>query len=86
MLPSICRTLVDSSLRVDVRCCSHVKDGRPNLQGWMAAEKAYASCFREGVVPARVCVGGAQIVFDFRVEISVIAHKEENYSGLPRAL
>ena len=36
---------------------------------------AYASYFTD-TFPARECVGGTQIVFDFRVEISCIAYKE----------
>ena len=38
--------------------------------------KAYASYFKEQF-PARACTGGAQIVFDFRVEIAAIAYKED---------
>ena len=37
--------------------------------------KAYASYFKERF-PARACTGGAQIVFDFRVEIAAIAYKD----------
>lgn len=37
---------------------------------------AYASYFKDKF-PARACVGGQQIVFDFRVEISCIAYKEK---------
>ena len=36
---------------------------------------AYASYFKDRF-PARACVGGQQIVFDFRIEISCIAYKE----------
>ncbi len=37
---------------------------------------AYASFFKDKF-PARACVGGQQIVFDFRVEISCIAYSEK---------
>lgn len=37
---------------------------------------AYASYFKNGVFPSRACVGGTDLVFDFKVEISVIAYKE----------
>ena len=37
--------------------------------------EAYATYFKKGDYPARACVGGVELVFDFRVEISFIAHK-----------
>ena len=46
-----------------------------DIEDYHEMNKAYASYFGEAF-PARACIGGAQIVFGFRVEISVIAHKE----------
>lgn len=47
-----------------------------DINDYHEMNKAYASFFKNGIFPARACVGGAQIVFDFKVEISVIAYKE----------
>lgn len=56
-------------------------DDLVNVTVWLAdiedyheMNKAYASYFEEQF-PARACTGGAQIVFDFRVEIAAIAYK-----------
>ena len=49
-----------------------------DIEDYHEMNRAYASYFKDGVFPARACVGGAQLVFDFRVEISVIAYREEN--------
>ena len=38
--------------------------------------KVYASYFKNGF-PARACVGGVELVFGFKVEMSCIAYKEE---------
>ena len=46
-----------------------------SIEDYHEMNAAYASYY-DKVFPARECVGGAQIVFDFRVEISVIAYKE----------
>jgi len=46
-----------------------------NIEDYHEMNAAYASFFTD-TFPARECVGGAQIVFDFRVEISCIAYKE----------
>ena len=58
-------------------------DDLVNVTVWLAdiedyheMNKAYASYFEEQF-PARACTGGAQIVFDFRVEIAAIAYKED---------
>lgn len=57
-------------------------DDLVNVTVWLAdiedyheMNKAYASYFEEQF-PARACTGGAQLVFDFRVEIAAIAHKD----------
>ena len=57
-------------------------DDLVNVTVWLAdiedyheMNKAYASYFKEQF-PARACTGGAQIVFDFRVEIAAIAYKD----------
>ena len=47
-----------------------------DIEDYHEMNKAYASYFEEQF-PARACTGGAQIVFDFRVEIAAIAYKEE---------
>ncbi len=47
-----------------------------NIQDYHEMNKAYASFFKNGIFPARACVGGTEIVFDFKVEISVIAYRE----------
>ena len=48
-----------------------------DVEDYHEMNKAYASYFDEAF-PARACVGGTQIVFGFRVEISVIAYKESD--------
>ena len=55
-----------------VKATVYLKD----IEDYHEMNKAYASYFEE-VFPARACVGGQQIVFDFRVEISCIAYKDE---------
>ncbi len=59
-------------------------DDLVNVTVWLAdiedyheMNKAYASYFKERF-PARACTGGAQIVFDFRVEIAAVAYKDEH--------
>ena len=47
-----------------------------DIEDYHEMNAAYASYFKHGVFPARACVGGAEIVFDFKVEIAVIAYKE----------
>ena len=49
-----------------------------DIEDYHEMNRAYASYFKDGVFPARACVGGAQLVFDFRVEISVIAYREDD--------
>ena len=46
-----------------------------DIEGYHEMNKAYASYFKERF-PARACTGGAQIVFDFRVEIAAVAHRD----------
>ncbi len=59
-------------------------DDLVNVTVWLAdiedyheMNKAYASYFAEQF-PARACTGGAQIVFDFRVEIAAVAYKDSD--------
>jgi 2-iminobutanoate/2-iminopropanoate deaminase len=47
-----------------------------SIEDYHEMNAAYASYFKEGVFPARACIGGAELVFDFKVEISVIAWKQ----------
>jgi 2-iminobutanoate/2-iminopropanoate deaminase len=47
-----------------------------DIEDYHEMNKAYASYFDQAF-PARECVGGAQIVFDFKVEISCIAYKKK---------
>lgn len=49
-----------------------------DIDDYHEMNKAYASFYANGVFPARACVGGVEIVFGFRVEISVIASKEDH--------
>ena len=46
-----------------------------DIKDYQAMNKVYASYFEKGF-PARACVGGVELVFGFRVEISCIAYKE----------
>ena len=46
-----------------------------DIEDYHPMNKAYASYF-EKQFPARACTGGAQIVFDFKVEIAAIAYKD----------
>ena len=46
-----------------------------DIEDYHEMNKAYASYLGKRF-PARACVGGNQIVFDFRVEISCIAYRE----------
>ncbi len=46
-----------------------------DIQDYHAMNKIYASYFEEGF-PARACIGGVELVFGFRVEISCVAYKE----------
>ena len=48
-----------------------------DIEDYHEMNKAYASYFKEQF-PARACTGGAQIVFDFRVEIAAIAYKNDD--------
>jgi len=45
-----------------------------DIKDYAAMNKVYASYF-QGNFPARACVGGASLVFGFKVEISCVAHK-----------
>ena len=48
-----------------------------DIEDYHEMNTAYASYFEERF-PARACTGGAQIVFDFRVEIAAIAHRDND--------
>jgi 2-iminobutanoate/2-iminopropanoate deaminase len=45
-----------------------------DINDYAAMNRVYASYFPNGF-PARACVGGASLVFGFKVEISAIAYK-----------
>lgn len=45
-----------------------------DIKDYAAMNKVYASYFSKGF-PARACVGGASLVFGFKVEISAVAYK-----------
>ena len=47
-----------------------------SIEDYHEMNAAYASYFKEGDFPARACVGGVELVFGFKVEVSVIAWKE----------
>ncbi|MBI2929064.1 MAG: RidA family protein [Verrucomicrobia bacterium] len=47
-----------------------------DINDYQEMNKVYASYFKNGF-PARATVGGLQIVFGFRVEISCVAYKSE---------
>ena len=46
-----------------------------DIEDYHEMNKEYASYFKSAF-PARACVGGVELVFGFRVEISCIAYKE----------
>jgi 2-iminobutanoate/2-iminopropanoate deaminase len=48
-----------------------------DIEDYHQMNKAYASYFKKQF-PARACTGGAQIVFDFKVEIAAIAYKDSD--------
>jgi len=48
-----------------------------DLSDYQEMNKVYASYFKNGF-PARATIGGAQIVFGFKVEISCVAYKGGN--------
>jgi 2-iminobutanoate/2-iminopropanoate deaminase len=45
-----------------------------DIKDYAAMNKVYASYFQKAF-PARACVGGASLVFGFKVEISAVAYK-----------
>lgn len=47
-----------------------------DIEDYPIMNKVYASYFKNGF-PARACVGGVELVFGFKVEISCIAYKEK---------
>lgn len=46
-----------------------------DIKDYQTMNKVYASYFKKDF-PARACVGGVELVFGFKVEISCIAYKE----------
>lgn len=62
----------DYSLKDIVSATVYLHD----IEDYHEMNVAYASYFKDRVFPARACVGGAELVFGFKVEISVIAWKQ----------
>jgi len=73
VMDNIGRILKDQGYTFDdvVNATVYLKD----LQDYAEMNKAYASYFKNAF-PARATVGGVDIVFGFRVEISCVASKE----------
>lgn len=46
-----------------------------DINDYAEMNKVYASYFK-GPFPARACIGGTDLVFGFRVEISCVAHRK----------
>jgi reactive intermediate/imine deaminase len=74
VMDNLGRVLADHGYSFDdvVKATVYLRD----IEDYHEMNRAYASYFGD-VYPARACIGGVEIVFDFRVEISVIAYKEE---------
>lgn len=74
VMDNIGRVLKDNGYSFDdvVSATVYLED----IEDYHEMNKAYASYF-DGAFPSRACIGGIQIVFGFRVEVSVIAYKEE---------
>ena len=72
-MDNIGRTLTEYGYTFDdvVSVIVYLKD----TDDYAEMNKAYAEYFKNGF-PARACVGGLQIAFDARLEISCIAYKE----------
>ncbi|MCH7959915.1 MAG: RidA family protein [Candidatus Hydrogenedentes bacterium] len=72
-MDNIGRTLTEYGYTFDdvVSVIVYLKD----MDDYAEMNKAYAEYFKNGF-PARACVGGLQIAFDARLEISCIAYKE----------
>jgi reactive intermediate/imine deaminase len=51
-----------------------------DIEDYHAMNKVYASYFKNAF-PARACVGGVELVFGFKVEISCIAYKDQLEEG-----
>ena len=51
-----------------------------DIEDYHEMNKEYASYFKSAF-PARACVGGVELVFGFRVEISCIAYKAGAHRG-----
>jgi 2-iminobutanoate/2-iminopropanoate deaminase len=45
-----------------------------DIKDYAAMNKVYASYFTRGF-PARACVGGANLVYGFKVEVSAVAYR-----------
>ena len=72
-MDNIGRTLTEYGYTFDdvVSVIVYLKD----MGDYAEMNKAYAEYFKNGF-PARACVGGLQIAFDARLEISCIAYKK----------
>ena len=72
-MENIGRTLSENGYTFDdvVSVIVYLKD----MGDYAEMNKAYAEYFKNGF-PARACVGGLQIAFDARLEISCIAYQE----------
>lgn len=72
VMENIGKILKDNGYTFDdvVNATVYLKD----LKDYQAMNKVYASYFKNGF-PARATVGGVDLVFGFRVEISCVAYK-----------
>jgi reactive intermediate/imine deaminase len=73
VMDNLGRVLADHGYGFDdvVRATVYLRD----IEDYHEMNRAYASYFGD-VFPARACIGGVEIVFGFRVEISVIAYRQ----------
>jgi len=73
VMDNLGKVLADHGYTFDdvVNATVYVKD----INDYQEMNKVYASYFKNGY-PARATVGGVEIVFGFRVEISCVAYKE----------
>ena len=73
VMDNVGRVLEDNGYSFDdvVRATVYLAD----IEDYHEMNKAYASYYGD-TFPARACVGGVELVFGFRVEISVIAYKD----------
>ena len=78
VMENIGRILRENGYTFDdvVMCTVFLRD----IQDYQKMNQVYASFF-QGAFPARACVGGVEIVFDFRVEIVCTAYREDGHTG-----